>query len=121
VDAAGARTDLVPSSTQAQAMEVRERRTPLAPWVLLGVGVAAGGTGTWFALSSRGQSEDARGARYQDDLLAHHAQAKRDARTANILFGTAGLAAAGALVTWLLSPSPSHEPGPELSARGGTR
>jgi tetratricopeptide (TPR) repeat protein len=120
-DGASAQPALVPSSTEARATEVRERRTPVVPWVLLGVGVAAGGTGTWFGLSSRGQSGDAREARYQDELLSHHAQAKRDARTANILFGTAGLAAAGALVTWLLSPSPAGEPVSELAARGGAR
>jgi hypothetical protein len=103
--------------------EVRQRRAPVVPWVLLGVGAAAGGAGTWFGLASRGHAEDARGARFQDELLERHAQAKREAKTANILFGTAGLAAAGAVVTWLLSPSsgPAVEPKAELSAQGGVR
>ncbi|MCP3136946.1 hypothetical protein [Pyxidicoccus xibeiensis] len=101
-----ARPDLVPSSSEAAAeAEVaasRKRRVPVVSLVLLGAGVAAGGVGTVFGLSSRSQLEDARLAPQERQLEDLHGKAQSSATTANILFGTAGLAAAGAVVTWLL-------------------
>ncbi|SDE36146.1 hypothetical protein SAMN04488504_106167 [Myxococcus virescens] len=78
------------------------RQVPLASLVLLGAGIAATGTGTVFGVSSRGHISDAREARFHEQLVERHGRAQRSARTANVLFGTAGVAAAGALVTWLL-------------------
>ncbi|WNG40563.1 hypothetical protein F0U61_47915 [Archangium violaceum] len=90
-------------------VEVRQpaRRVPIVPLVLLGAGVVAAGAGTAFGLASRDQVDAAWGARYQSEVISHQAQAQRSARTANILFGTAGAAAVGALVSWLLMPSPA--------------
>ena len=70
--------------------------------VLLGAGAAAGGAGTVFGLSSRNRIEEARLADDDNELRRLQGKAQSGATTANILFGTAGLAAAGALVTWLL-------------------
>ncbi|MFP2904646.1 hypothetical protein ACLESD_06225 [Pyxidicoccus sp. 3LFB2] len=92
------------------------RRVPVVSLVLLGTAVATGGTGTVFGLSSRGQLEDARGAHFRDEVVSRHAQAQRSAKTANLLFGTAGAAAAGALVTWLLMGSPEG-----AAPQGGAR
>lgn len=78
--------------------------------MLLGAGVVAAGVGTGFGLASHGQVEAAWGARYQSEVLFHQAEAQRSARTANILFGSAGAAVVGALVSWLLMPSPAAEP-----------
>ena len=102
-----ARPELVPSRPEAPPTQVAAgrpwtRRVPVVSMVLLGAGVAAGGAGTYFGLSSRGQLEEARGAQFRDELVERHGQAQRSATTANILFGTAGVAAAGAMVTWLL-------------------
>jgi len=77
------------------------RRVPRVSMVLLGLGVAAGGVGTYYGLSSQRRLSEARGAQFLDEATRRHAQARRGATRANILFGTAGLAAAGAVVTWL--------------------
>lgn len=90
------------ATTSASWRRIGGRQVPLASLVLLGAGIAAGGTGAVFGVSSRGQVADAREARFHEQLVDHHGRAQRSARTANVLFGTAGIAAAGALVTWLL-------------------
>jgi tetratricopeptide (TPR) repeat protein len=102
-----ARPDLVPTRPEEPAAQVTTgtpwtRHVPVTSMVLLGAGVAAGGAGTYFGLSSRSQLDEARGAQFRDELVERHGQAQSSARTANILFGTAGLAVAGAVVTWLL-------------------
>ena len=101
-----ARPGMVPPPSmqdiQSVSGEVRSGRVPVVSWVLLGAGVAAGGVGTVFGLSSRGQIDDARAAQSLGRIEEHHSQAQRSATTANVLFGAAGAAVAGALVTWLL-------------------
>ncbi len=79
-----------------------DRQVPFASLALLGAGLVAGGTGAVFGLSSRGQLADARNAQFHDQLVEHHGRAQRSARTANVLFGVAAVAAAGAVVTWFL-------------------
>ncbi|QSQ11850.1 tetratricopeptide repeat protein [Myxococcus landrumensis] len=89
----------------SEGVQIAGRRVPLASWVLLGVGVAAGGTGTVFGLSSKSQLEDARSAVFDEDMEAFHSRAQGSARTANILFGAATAAAVGAVATWFFSGS----------------
>ncbi len=84
------------------------------PLVLLGTGVAAAGVGTYFGVTSRGQVSAAREALHEDTALAHLDEARGSARVANILFGTAGLAATGALLTYLLTPGDTSS-GAEVS------
>ncbi len=86
------------------AVEKPSRPAPVLPLALLGAGVVAGGVGTYFGLSSRGQLDEAYASTGREDALARLEQARGRATTANVLFGTAGLAAAGALVSWLLLP-----------------
>ncbi|MFY2560748.1 hypothetical protein ACN469_24300 [Corallococcus terminator] len=100
----------------SQGVRVAGRRVPVVSWALLGAGVAAGGVGAVFGLSSQSQIDDARAAQLQEDLEAHHSRAQGSARTANILFGTATAAAVGALATWLLMDSNE-----ESVAQGGAR
>ncbi|WP_338872357.1 hypothetical protein [Myxococcus stipitatus] len=90
-------------------IQIAGRRVPVASWVLLGVGVAASGTGTVFGLSSRSQVEDARAAMLDEDRVANHSKAQDSARTANILFGAATAAAVGAVATWFFA-GPSEAP-----------
>ena len=102
-----ARPDLVPSRPEELTTQMAEerpwmRRVPVVSMALLGAGVAAGGAGTYFGLSSRSQVNEAREARFLNELEERHGQAQRSATTANVLFGTAGVAVAGAVVTWLL-------------------
>lgn len=100
---------LVPSTPASPALtptvEARPRRVPVVPLALVGAGAVAGGLATYFGLSSRSQVEAARTAEFQDDFLAHHQQARGSATAANVLLGTAGLAVAGAVVTWFLMPA----------------
>jgi hypothetical protein len=77
---------------------------PTVSWVLAGVGVAAAGGGAYFGLNARGQLSAARSASYQDETYTQLEDARGNARIANILFGTAGLAATSALLTYLLMP-----------------
>ena len=84
-------------------MRVGNVSVPTPSVGLLGAGVVAGGIGGFFGLRSRGQLQDARNASYQVDMANHHSGAQSSARTANVLFGAAGVLATGALVTWLLA------------------
>ncbi len=105
---------LVPSAPPSPALtptvEARPRRLPVVPLALVGAGAVAGGLGTYFGLSSQGQVEAARTAEFQDDFLSHHQQARSSATAANVLLGTAGLAVAGAVVTWFLMPADAATP-----------
>ncbi len=85
--------------------QVRPSRVPVLTWALLGAGVAAGGAGAYFGLASRNQLADARSAMLRSELTETHSRSQRSALTANVLFGAAGLAAAGAVVTWLMNGS----------------
>lgn len=80
--------------------EKRSRRIRLLPVALLGAGVVAGGVGSYFGLRSQGNIEDARKASLVDEQVAHLDEARGQALAANILFGVAVTAAAGAVVTW---------------------
>jgi hypothetical protein len=95
-------------------VEEKRGRPVTVPLVLLGAGVAAAGVGTYFGLDSRSQETAARDARFQGEAAARLDDARGSARLANILFGTAGLAATGALVTYLLMPGDAA-PAPEAS------
>ncbi|MCP3142954.1 hypothetical protein [Pyxidicoccus xibeiensis] len=84
--------------------ETRSRsRVPVVPAALLGAGVVAAGVGTVFGLSSRSDARSAEKEKVQLTASKQLEEARGSARTANILFLTAGAAATGALVTWLLS------------------
>ena len=91
-----------PAPELTPQVEVRAARGPVLPWVLLGTGVVAGGMGGYFGWTSRGQISSAREASRQSDAAVRLDEARGSARVANILMGGAGLAAAGALVSWLL-------------------
>jgi tetratricopeptide (TPR) repeat protein len=99
-------TEPAPALAQPFVPDVKaapRSRVPVVPAVLLGAGVVAAGVGTYFGLSSRSDvhaSKEAANMRTADD---HLKAARGPARTANILFATAGVAATAAVVTWLLS------------------
>ncbi|WP_257448763.1 class III extradiol ring-cleavage dioxygenase family protein [Archangium lipolyticum] len=94
-----------PPAAFTPTVETRSRPLPVVPLALAGTSVVAGGLATFFGVSSRGQVQAARDAEFQDDFISHHQAARRSATTANILMGTAGLALAGAVVTWFLMPA----------------
>lgn len=76
-----------------------ERGVPVAPIVLGGIAVAAGGAGAFFGLQSKSQLQQAQGAQFQDDTVRFRSSAADSAMIANIAFAAAGAAAIGALVS----------------------
>ncbi|AGC42320.1 hypothetical protein MYSTI_00971 [Myxococcus stipitatus DSM 14675] len=113
----------VPDSVDEEARRASKgfhlagRRVPLVSWILLGGGLAAGGTGVVIGASSRGQSERARDSLLRTDSEHHYARAQSSVRTANILFGTATAAVVGALGTWFFMGTPAENTLAEGSAR----
>ncbi|QRN97470.1 hypothetical protein JRI60_52560 [Archangium violaceum] len=91
----------------AGVAEPSRMRMPATSMVLAGVGVAALGVGTVFGLQSRSSVNEAQNTPFQDVTRSHWEDARSSANVANVLFGTAGLAAVGAVVTWVLSPKDS--------------
>ena len=112
--------DLTPPPPPAVALvpEVRApaRRVSPVPLVLLGTGVVAGGVGGYFGWSSRGQVAAAREATQQSEAATRLEQARGNALVANVLLGTAGVAAASAVVSWLLLREDVTEPEPSGAA-----
>ncbi|WP_224240558.1 hypothetical protein [Hyalangium gracile] len=118
-----ARPNLKPPETagpefMAVTEEARARsRVPVAPLVLAGVGVLSAGAGAVFGLQSRSNASkvgDAYAGRLPSSTEVRELRSRLDAAgaqafTASVLFGTAALAAGGAVVTWLLT---SDHPGP---------
>ncbi|AFE06429.1 TPR domain-containing protein [Corallococcus coralloides DSM 2259] len=88
---------------KAEARERGMRRVPTVSWVLLGTGVVAGGVGSIIGLQSRGNVSSARDADLSADVSGHLDDARGQAVVANVLFGTALAAAAGAVTTYFLS------------------
>lgn len=84
------------------AKRTSARRVPTVSWVLLGTGVVAGGVGTVFGLQSRGNVGSAREAGLDSTVPQHLEDARGQAVVANILFGAALAAAAGAATTYFL-------------------
>lgn len=84
---------------------------PAIPLALAGVGVVAAGVGAIFGQGSRSKAKEA-GRAYENGGLPPQADTARlaqllgdahdEARTANLMFGTAALAVGGAVATWLL-------------------
>ncbi|WP_238539651.1 tetratricopeptide repeat protein [Corallococcus macrosporus] len=72
------------------------------PVALLGAGVLAGGIGSYFGLSSRSDIQSARDTFDVEEQMSHLDSARGKALGANILFGVAATAAAGAVITYFL-------------------
>ncbi|SEU31827.1 hypothetical protein SAMN05443639_116107 [Stigmatella erecta] len=95
------------------AVAAAPSRVPVVPTVLAGVGVVAASVGVVMGLQSRASVSEVR-----DTLSGQRLPAKADlpgmvqqledarsqARLANVMFGTAAVAAAGSLISYLLSP-----------------
>jgi hypothetical protein len=95
-----------------QAVE-RGAGVPVATWVALGTGVAAGGVGTYFALSEHSianRAVDANGDGALDITRVEALNAKRDATFANVAFVVAGAAVITGAVLWLSSSGDESAP-----------
>ena len=86
-----------------QLREERSRGLRPLPLVLLGTGVVAGGVGGYFGLQSRGKIQDAREPIPMEARISRLEEAQGQALVANILFGAAITAAAGAAISWFTS------------------
>lgn len=85
-----------------------KRRLQTLPLALMGAGVVAGGVGSYFGLRSQGNIQDARESADINKQLIHLDTARGQALAANILFGVAVTAAAGAVITYFTGNEPAH-------------
>jgi tetratricopeptide (TPR) repeat protein len=83
---------------------------PIAPIVVGGVAVVAGGVGAAFGIMSSSEVTAARNATFQSDTITHLNQANTDALIANIAFGVAGAAAITAVITYFVGRSAPPPP-----------
>ena len=87
-------------------MATSRDRSLVVPLGLGGLALASGGAGAIFGMIARQQVDAARSATFQTDTAGALAQAQRSALTANVLFATAGAAALGGALTYLLGAPP---------------
>ncbi|MFP2958714.1 tetratricopeptide repeat protein [Myxococcus sp. 1LA] len=92
----------IPPEPQHVTHEPGGLRIRPLPVALLGAGVLAGGIGSYFGLSSRSDIQNARDTFVIDEQVSHLDSARGKALGANILFGVAVTAAAGAVITYFL-------------------
>ncbi|MBS2032887.1 MAG: hypothetical protein JST54_33750 [Deltaproteobacteria bacterium] len=76
---------------------------PVAPWIALGVGVAAAGAGGYFALHARSLSNQAQTDAFQSDADAALSGAKTSATISYASFGVAAVAVATFATLFILS------------------
>jgi len=93
-------------------------RGNILPITLMGATAVAGGAAGFFGLQSRTNIQFAREAAFYDERVSRLREAEQQAFFANLLFGTAGAAAMGALATFLI-PGDSNPP-PASDSTGGT-
>jgi tetratricopeptide (TPR) repeat protein len=105
----------LPSAAQAQA-----QRSLVLPLALLSTSVLAGTAGGVMGLNSRNSIDFAREAEFQTERISRLKRAENQAFAANLLFGTAGAAAAGALVTLMLPSSPDAPAATATPSMGGS-
>ena len=92
---------------------VGAKPTPVWPFVFLGAGALAGGLGAYFGIISQENVTSARNEPFQMMANQHLRDAQNNALVANILFGTAGAMALGALLTgigWAVTPADAPPP-----------
>ncbi|MCC6333420.1 MAG: hypothetical protein IT380_05470 [Myxococcales bacterium] len=77
-----------------------------------GAALAAGGVGVYFGTQAQAKADQAKDAVYQDDAQRLLQQGSTDATTANILFGTAGGLALGAIISGIAWASGMSSPAP---------
>lgn len=107
----------VPAYTPS-ASAVAPSRVPVVPLVLAGVGVAAASVGAVMGLQSRASVSEVRDTLSRQSLpvksdlpgmVQQLEDARSQARLANVMFGTAAVAAAGSVISYLLAPSGKSE------------
>ncbi|MDC0711797.1 hypothetical protein POL68_25230 [Stigmatella sp. ncwal1] len=106
----------VPAYTPSAASQAPSS-VPVVPLVLAGVGVVAASVGAVVGLQSRSSVAEVRDTFSRENLPASSElpgvvqqmdDARSQARLANVMLGTAAVAAAGAIVSYLLSPGGSE-------------
>jgi hypothetical protein len=113
---------VVASSVPAAALQpsppvMRKRSPTVLTWILGGAAVAAGGSGAYFGLSAKQSHSDAQAASFQSDRTRLAEDTRGSAMKANVLFATAGAAATGAVISYLLSGGEAPPPPPAVYSR----
>lgn len=88
--------------------------------IFTGAALASAGVGAYFGSQAQGKAQQAQDAIYQDDAQRLLQQAQGDATTANILYGTAGGLALGALISGIVWAAGASPPPPAGSPTGLT-
>ncbi|MBS2032389.1 MAG: PEGA domain-containing protein [Deltaproteobacteria bacterium] len=86
---------------------------PVGSWIALGIGVAAGGAGTYLGLTEKGIASRAVDANHDGVLDITRAEAlngHRDAVVADVCFGAAGVAVLAGAILWLADDGGKPEP-----------
>jgi tetratricopeptide (TPR) repeat protein len=101
-----------PVSPSTSMGEMRSSGKSFWPaWTLLGVGLAAGGTGVALGLLAKDRAADANDLHVpHDEAQARHDSASNMALTANILFGVAGAAAIASGILFYVFATRSETP-----------
>jgi len=80
-------------------------RHSVVPWVVVGLGAAAGGVGAYFGTRAKSEHDAAVSAMVQIDAQQHQAAARDDAGRANALFIAGGVLTAGGVVWAIIDRS----------------
>lgn len=91
-----------PSSTRNELLATPEKSpSRVVPYALGGTAVVAAAVATYFGVTAKGHESQANDpSTYYAQAQTVGAQAKNEATVSNVLFGIAGAAAVGAVVTW---------------------
>lgn len=89
-------------------------------WVFTGAALATAGVGLYFGMQAQSKTQSAQDATYQDDADRLLRQAGGDATAANVLYGSAGALALGALISGIAWAAGMSPPPPVGSTTGTT-
>lgn len=114
---------LTPDGTQPPLVTANVTPPSKAPmvltWLFTGAALASAGVGIYFGTQAQSKTQAAQDAVYQDDAQRLLQQAGGDATAANILYGSAGALALGAVISgiaWAAGMSPPPPVGSTTSS-----
>lgn len=94
--------EAAPAVTAAATREQSRRPRLVAPLVLAGVSLLAGGAAVYFGVEARSLATSANAATYQDDALTLGSSARTNMVLSNVAWGTAGALLVAAVITYFV-------------------